>query len=709
MFCSVSCALSGFAALGGRRCLAPVRMPRFWPVACVSGEPWGPAWCASVLQSAFPTPWCLSPTRALASLALLGGRAGCEEASREPGSLCLLLAPAEAWALGSLRVVPVRRPAMGLSLAGPSGVSLGLLLLRCLACVDPVTDASGFPYRPSFDGVLSRCTGAVSCGRRHLPLRVGGPHAGTPCMCACARPSWLGQAGRPPGRVVVRLTFSFGRLVFLFCLAPSGLGLPPPCSFFCPPPPFVLFFSVVVFCAPPLSLALFGFRPQVPQAFALCVVCFVGSLFALAWFVCLALPMAAPLWLLLPHPLLRLAVFVAAARCLGFVFLFFSFFFCFSFCLRPRCLWVSLVSVPRCPRPWRCVLFVLLALRSLSRLLCVPLCRWLLLGGWCRPNPLLRLTVFVAAARCLAFVFLFFSFFLLLLLSAPPLSLAFSGFGPLGALGLGAVLCVVFLFHPALASPCALSFFVSPAGLLAVLWWLLPPPASPLVSRDFAASARCLVVVFFFSSFVRSRCLRLSLVSGTGCPWPSRCDLFVLWASCCPALRVLSPRFCVSPGHWLLPGCCCPLPPFVSLGFRRRRLVLCFFSFCRFALPLSLAFSGSRPRVPWASALCVVCFVGLPLLGSLCALASFVLPAWPLAAPWWLLPPPAFVSRGLRRCRSVLCAVCCAVLCVPGCVSAPHCCALCRPVLCCCVLCCVVALVWCRCLLCHALCRCPSP
>ena len=172
----VLCALSGFVAPGGRRCLAPVRVPWLWPAACLSGVPRGPAWCAaprpvrslSVLRSAFPAPWCLSPPRKLAPPALLGGCAGHAEAGREPGSLCLPLAPAEAGALGSLRVVPVRGPAMGLSLAGPSGVGLGLRALRWLACVDPVTDASGFPYRPSFDGGLGRCNGAVSCGRRHL-------------------------------------------------------------------------------------------------------------------------------------------------------------------------------------------------------------------------------------------------------------------------------------------------------------------------------------------------------------------------------------------------------------------------------------------------------------------------------------------------------------------------------------------------------------
>ena len=89
---------------------------------------------------------------------LLGGCAGHVEAGREPGSLCPALTPAEAGALGSLRVVPVRGPAMGFSLAGPSGVGLGLRALRWLGCVDPVTDASGFRYRPAFDGGSGRCT-----------------------------------------------------------------------------------------------------------------------------------------------------------------------------------------------------------------------------------------------------------------------------------------------------------------------------------------------------------------------------------------------------------------------------------------------------------------------------------------------------------------------------------------------------------------------
>ena len=104
-----------------------------------------PRWCAaprpvrslSVLRSAFPLPWCLPPPRKPSPPALLGGCAGHVEAGREPGSLCLPLAPAEARALGALRVVPVRGPAMGLSLAGPSGFGLGLRALRWFGVCGP--------------------------------------------------------------------------------------------------------------------------------------------------------------------------------------------------------------------------------------------------------------------------------------------------------------------------------------------------------------------------------------------------------------------------------------------------------------------------------------------------------------------------------------------------------------------------------------------
>ena len=260
------------AGVGARPSLAPSPVPRFvvccahfpgsrHPVAVVAGHlssccgcgqqraslacPVAPRWCTSphpfwslsVLPSAFLSPWCLPPPRGLSPPALLGRCAGHVEAGREPGSLCLPLAPVEARSLGLLRVVPARVPAMGLSMAGPSSFGLGLHALRLFACVDPVTDASGLPYRPPFEGGLGRCTGAVSCGRRHLPLRV-------PRVCARVCSSWPGRAGRPPGCVSVRPPFPLTVLPFFFVWTPPGRACP---WFGC-----LLFFSP---CAP----AAFGF------------------------------------------------------------------------------------------------------------------------------------------------------------------------------------------------------------------------------------------------------------------------------------------------------------------------------------------------------------------------------------------------------------------------------------------------------------------
>ena len=64
------------------------------------------------------------------------------------------------------------------------------------------------------------------------------------CLCACF--AWPGRAGRPPGRVLVRLTFSFGRFVLLLCLARSGLGLPLSLSLLLP-------FPVGCFSRPPAA------------------------------------------------------------------------------------------------------------------------------------------------------------------------------------------------------------------------------------------------------------------------------------------------------------------------------------------------------------------------------------------------------------------------------------------------------------------------
>ena len=70
------------------------------------------------------------PYRGLSPPDLLGRCQRHMEAALELGSRSLPLAPAVAGALDSIRVVPVRGSAMRMSLAGPSGVGLGLRALR---------------------------------------------------------------------------------------------------------------------------------------------------------------------------------------------------------------------------------------------------------------------------------------------------------------------------------------------------------------------------------------------------------------------------------------------------------------------------------------------------------------------------------------------------------------------------------------------------
>ena len=245
----------------------------------------------------------------------------------------------------------------GLFLAGTSGVGLGLCALGWFACVDPVTDASGFSYSPLFDGGLCRCTGDGSCGRRHLPLRFGGRHARVPCVCACACSSWPCRAGRPPGRVLVCLTFPVASSFFCFAQPPPGFGCPMlgllfafllyfsslslhplvPCFLWflapdalgpgaiSPPPCFSFLFFLfslwpawfcVCFFPPPFSsfppLSLF-FLFAVFSAFPPRFVCFVGP--PAAWLsVCsfgCSLAVAAPP----PAPAVCFAVVFAGARC----------------------------------------------------------------------------------------------------------------------------------------------------------------------------------------------------------------------------------------------------------------------------------------------------------------------------------------------------------------------------------------------------------
>ena len=221
--------------------LAGFRCRWWWAVPATPG--WGPL--AAVVCGV----WCVVCGVLVGSLATPGG-----------GS-CVLLPATPGWVSLPLVVGGPRHSWLGS--AGGGGV-------WCVVCGG---------------GVLVRLwLGAHSSFRTAAGVRV--------CSCACF--AWPGRAGRPPGRVLVRLTFSFGRFVFLLCLAPSGLGLPLSLLLLLPS-------SLVVFLGLPLP----------------------GSSCACASFVSPAWPLAALWWLLpRPPPLSCLAVFVAPAWCLGGFFFF---------------------------------------------------------------------------------------------------------------------------------------------------------------------------------------------------------------------------------------------------------------------------------------------------------------------------------------------------------------------------------------------------
>ena len=231
---------------------------------------------------------------------------------------------------------PFRAPRWGCFWRVPLASVLGCVRCGGLACVDPVTDASRFPYRSSCDGGLGRCTGAVLCDAdtapfgsedatpgshacvlvRALLARVG--PAGLPGAFWCASPFLLAVLGSlfacsPPFRagvaplVVVVGFFCF--FLFPFPLPPllrprclllcvfSGPGCPGPWRLVAPPPPPFFFFFFL--CPPPppcclrrflLSGCLGPLRPPSPPpfffpwfvcpvVFCLCVVLCCGAPF----------------------------------------------------------------------------------------------------------------------------------------------------------------------------------------------------------------------------------------------------------------------------------------------------------------------------------------------------------------------------------------------------------------------------------------------
>ena len=149
------------------------------------------------------------------------------------------------------------------------------------------------------------CLGVGRPGSGALPPPTARPSGGLPGCCACACPALPGRAGRPPGRVLVRLTFSFG----LSCLALRLFG---------PLQAGVALFVVVVG-------VFFFFLLLFPLSFSLPPRCVPSCVFSGSG--CLG-----P-WRLVPPPL----------------------FFSLPPLCAPRCLLLCLSSGRWCPGPWRLV------------------------------------------------------------------------------------------------------------------------------------------------------------------------------------------------------------------------------------------------------------------------------------------------------------------------------------------------------------------
>ena len=389
------------------------------------------------------------------------------------------------------------------------------------------------------------------------PFRVGGRHARVPCVCACACacPSWPRRAGWPPGRVVVRLTFSCGRswcalcllgplragvaLCFFLC-APVVSGVPcfraraarswclaPPPFFFCPP---FFFFSL---CAPVVSgvpcfpargalgLGVFLSPPPPPLFFLLFLALFVPPPLAFFFSLCALVVSCVPCFP--ARGALGLGVFLSPPLPP------FSFFFLLF--LRPFCFFFP------APGFFFCAPVV-------SGVPCVP--AWGALGLVVAPTPPL-----LFFPSCLFFAFCFFLFFLV---CALPVVRCGAG---VCVLGCGVCWCVLRWCCPCRCSLC---------GALSPLWcWLLlcgaargvwvfavGPGCPPLPS----GGSWCRVsVVLSLSGRVARR-----PVVWCGVPWCSAALCCVLWR--CAVVWWCAVVLCCFFASWHVPVVC-----FLPLGF----------------------------------------------------------------------------------------------------------------------------------------------
>ena len=526
--------------------------------------------------------------------------------------------------------------------------------------------------------------GGASClrvgrpGSGALPPPTTRPSGGLPGCCACACPAWPGRAGRPPGRVLVRLTFLLAFLASLFaCLAPSRLGLP--CVWL-----LLGFFR--------FFLLLFPFSPSLrPRCVLLCVFSGPGCLEP---------------WRLVPPPLFFSLTPLCARRCLllcvfsgleawalasccppppSFFFVFFApppFFFLsccfFSCCASAVCvLGCRAVCSLSCPFVVLCASSVLFLVAgvvgSWCRCLLLGVCWWLWLPGvvvwWC-VSALVPVSGLAVAGRppcgvpfpcavscgavlpcgavlwCPVFFLLCFSLLVALVFCCLPLLL---GSGPVpGRFCFCAlpVRCCAGVPAPLLSVRCSLAL----AGLAGVLcccllclcvccwawlssvvsWWVLV--AAGVVSRWRAVVCPCVLCCAVLLRVVPPGVALLCAVLFCFAPFGAAARCVVSWGAVLRlgVLCLLAPCFVLSPRAvcvllWCVAAWCCS--------------PLCFV-----------------PCAPWGVVLCVSC--RLRPVRCCCVARSPLVPCFPVlcplvpccrVVPWCPVLPPCWVCF-LRGC-----------------------------------------------------------
>ena len=575
---------------------------------------------------------------------------------------------------------PFRPPRWGCPRRVPPPSVLGCLRCRGLVCVHAVTDASGYPYRPLFDGGLGRCSGAVSCGRRHLSFQVGGRHARVPRVCVCVLflaglggPASWARFGAPHlflWPVLVRSWFVVvGFFLFFFffpCCAPVVSCVP------CFPARGALGLAVLLSSRPPPRFFAFGF-------FSLCapavsgVPCFAArGAFGLGVMWSSAPPPPSLFFfpfaivpLLFFFPLLRPLVFCVpwfpAWGAVGLGALWSSRVALLFVCFFPLPPWFffSALLCRLCGSPARlCVLAVgdcwcvlLWALCPGGGRFVLVLCRWVLPGC---ARSVCVVACCVAALRCvLCFAWccvgcLCWAWFLLRA-AAPCCRLVVPCRGPwlCSVLGCGAAFLWCAASHVLCCCVCRVLLVVRCC----------------FVRADWCCVVSPVVAGISLLGLVACCCFPLACVVA-GAPAWSRGWLpcCVLWLVVVPRSRVLCPAFC---GAVLL---CGAVPWRPAVRFSLLVVLVCVFSLCvRCCVALRVVLFGAG---------LVRAVVGASCCGvSLCAVVS----------PWALCGVVVLLWCVVVSCCPVRCpVVSCAVRCVVRCCAALWCCA---GWLCCAVVC----------------------